>query len=370
MNLAKYLWSMHQYLVSKRIRFYSRSPRFLLITHNNKILQSQVYPFFHYRKEIFNRFGLHVDELDLEHFKDMPASKIPVAEVVVLQTWFNVTNDELEILFGKIREYCRPQKLVFMDGFAPTDLRLASATNDHVDVYIKKHVLSDRSLYGKSTQGDTNLTDFYSRKYGLHLPDTTFPIPDGFLEKLIVGPTFFTSVDLTTRFKGQLPDLSNRPFDLHARFATKGSDWYSSMRLEAESAVSKLQDIAVVTGFGIDYKAYMQELLSTKMCLSPFGYGEICWRDYEAIASGCLLIKPDVSHIQTEPSIFVPNETYVPVDWDFGNLEEVVTYYRENEPARNKIVMNGFNALKAYLNSNAFIDQMEDVLHTKSTNRG
>ena len=40
----------------------------------------------------------------------------------------------------------------------------------------------------------------------------------------------------------------------------------------------------------------------SRICISPFGYGEICWRDFEAILCGCLVVKPDMSHVETNPS--------------------------------------------------------------------
>ena len=50
--------------------------------------------------------------------------------------------------------------------------------------------------------------------------------------------------------------------------------------------------------------------------LSPFGWGELCLRDYEAVLGGALLLKPDMSHLETWPDVFVPHDTYAPFDWD------------------------------------------------------
>lgn len=63
-------------------------------------------------------------------------------------------------------------------------------------------------------------------------------------------------------------------------------------------------------------KKYRQELASVRAVFSPFGYGEICFRDFEATHAGAVLIKPDMSHLQTWPNIFEPNVTYQPVHWD------------------------------------------------------
>jgi hypothetical protein len=37
---------------------------------------------------------------------------------------------------------------------------------------------------------------------------------------------------------------------------------------------------------------YHRLLLDSKICVSPWGYGETCHRDYEALLAGCILIKP------------------------------------------------------------------------------
>ena len=55
---------------------------------------------------------------------------------------------------------------------------------------------------------------------------------------------------------------------------------------------------------------------------SPFGWGEIGLRDFEAFIYGATLLKPDVSHMETWPNVFFPGETYQPVAWDFSDLEK------------------------------------------------
>ena len=57
-------------------------------------------------------------------------------------------------------------RLVYLDWFAPPDLRYAVALDPHIDVCVKKHVRRDRTVYGQPTLGDTNLTDCCSRLFG------------------------------------------------------------------------------------------------------------------------------------------------------------------------------------------------------------
>lgn len=98
------------------------------------------------------------------------------------------------------------------------------------------------------------------------------------------------------------------------------------------------------------------------MCFSPFGYGEVCWRDYEAVMCGALLIKPDMSHVETYPDIFRPHETYVPIRWDFSDLEEKVNYFLDNEPERNAITQNAYSSLRNYFACDGFPQHVRDIM--------
>ena len=69
---------------------------------------------------------------------------------------------------------------------------------------------------------------------------------------------------------------------------------------------------------------FVEIMKRSKIGLSPFGMGELCYRDLELIQWGCLLIKPDMSKVIIEPDFFKPMETYVPVKPDWSDLNEVI----------------------------------------------
>ncbi|MEP6789934.1 MAG: glycosyltransferase, partial [Ramlibacter sp.] len=161
----------------------------------------------------------------------------------------------------------------------------------------------------------------------------------------------------------QAPVGGSRRYDLHARLGGMGTaDWYEKMRTDAFQRVRGLTNVTVTPQTFVNKRAYMRELGQSKMCFSPFGYGEVCWRDYEAMYSGALLIKPDMSHMMTAPEAFIPNETYVPIRWDFGDLEEVVETHLANEPRRLEIARNAYEAMHRYARSGRFVDQLERLL--------
>ena len=69
---------------------------------------------------------------------------------------------------------------------------------------------------------------------------------------------------------------------------------------------------------------FVDVMKRSKVGLSPFGMGELCYRDLELIQWGCLLIKPDMSKVITEPDFFKPMETYVPVKADWSDLNQTI----------------------------------------------
>ena len=91
---------------------------------------------------------------------------------------------------------------------------------------------------------------------------------------------------------------------------------------------------------------FVKIMKRSKIGLSPFGMGELCYRDLELIQWGCLLVKPDMSKVIIEPDFFKPMETYVPVNPDWSDLNETIHKVLENvkdyqyiiDNARQKVV--------------------------------
>jgi hypothetical protein len=83
-------------------------------------------------------------------------------------------------------------------------------------------------------------------------------------------------------------------------------------------------------------------------------YGEVCWRDYDAHATGALLMKPDMSHLRALPDVFVAFETYVPLKWDLSDFGENVEHYLRNHEGRSRIVRQGCEANASWVRSQDF----------------
>jgi len=94
-------------------------------------------------------------------------------------------------------------------------------------------------------------------------------------------------------------------------------------------------------GKRVSPETYFKYIASSKILLAPFGYGEMAPRDLESAQLGSLLIKPDMSHIDSFPNIYIKNKTYISCKHDYSDLEEKIEYSLENfDEIRDEFVNN------------------------------
>ena len=95
----------------------------------------------------------------------------------------------------------------------------------------------------------------------------------------------------------------------------------------------------------LPYQEYIQSLYQSKMALSPFGQGEVCYRDFEIPEFGVAMIKPNMDIVNTEPNPYIANETYISVDLDWKNLNETVIKMLDNPNKLSYIIDNSRKGL-------------------------
>ena len=219
----------------------------------------------------------------------------------------------------------------------------------YVDLYYKKQVFKDRNLYRENFYGKRLFTDFYHKQFGADetpkpedlpvLTDTNelqkvkllwnlafgqYPVSTwkhkagkflfGWfgpgIMKWIISPKKFNAIPNPMISKCQ------------ARFGFK--EYRPLIGFQRKMFLEIVKDSNQFLSGKIPLKEYNKEIKNVKVILSPYGWGEVCFRDFEAIFNGGVLVKPDMSHIETWPDIFVPNETYIPIKWDGTDLIEKV----------------------------------------------
>ena len=80
----------------------------------------------------------------------------------------------------------------------------------------------------------------------------------------------------------------------------------------------------------LPYQEYINVLYNSKVAISPFGMGELCFRDFECMQFGTIIIKPSMKKINTLPNIYLDNTTYLSVNYDWSDLNEKVDYVLSN----------------------------------------
>lgn len=367
MNRLSTLRRQLDWMVSRRRRRVKAAaqlpPRasFVIVYIEHELSNTQAYPFHLYAHDIEQRCDARLFEIALPDFEADPGREpCPQVKWLAFQTGFDLSDEQMDALVGKLRRVFPQARLVYLDFFAPLDLRYAAVLDPWIHRYVKKQVFADAAQYGRTTVGDTNLTDYYARRYGIDKPSYRFEVPEGFLDKLVLGTNFCISPHMIDRFRGRLPQ-GEKPIDVHARIATRGVDWYERMRREAKQAALAVQGVHTVSEGRVSQSRFYEELAASKVCFSPFGYGEVCWRDYEAIFSGALLLKPRMDHVRLAPSIFVPEETYVPIEWDCSDYAERLREALADEPRRRRICANAFEAVRRYVREETALEDLMPV---------
>lgn len=96
-------------------------------------------------------------------------------------------------------------------------------------------------------------------------------------------------------------------------------------------------------------RKYLAEMKNTIVTLSPFGIGEICYRDFECFINGSLLFKPSMNHIQTWPNLYIDGETYVSHEWDFSDFNEKLLSILTNPHRYEQVAWEGQNRFRKAL---------------------
>jgi len=233
---------------------------------------------------------------------------------------------------------------------------------EHVDILLKKQLLKDRQEYTLNKGAysymvflsEYNLSKKAESDYKKYKEKYT-PCPEDQLHKIKLGWNIgmidYRTFPLSRYYPMGTSRLLNSiyqipKFDKNLEDRAIDSTFRGELRTDKESYNYQRNKVIqlfrkekypnYVTGDIISKKAYLKELKNSKTCVSPFGWGEVCFRDFEAIINGCLLIKPDMDHLETWPDLYRKNETYVSLKWDMSDLEqtlnEVVTHFDDYKP--------------------------------------
>jgi len=235
----------------------------------------------------------------------------------------------------------------------------------YVDGYYKNQILQDKTLYFKEYYGGRIYTDFYHRQFQIEdeQNEQFTPLPKEYAHKLdlswnsslidygwrlnIAGTLRKYVVLPPKRYTAKFIDPNKqREIDLSARFGTS----YSKATIACNRVKTKevLEKLGVNTQ-KISRQEYLKELQNAKVSISPFAWGEVCYRDFETVLNGALLFKPDMSHLQTWPPLYEEDVTYVPYKWDFSDFETKLSSLLKDDRKRLETAQKGQDLYEYYL---------------------
>ena len=232
-----------------------------------------------------------------------------------------------------------------------------------VDVYWKGQILKNKKEYMKPHYGGRLFTHYYNKRYKIKDSKKQFsePVKDKKLLKKIkiswnmglcdYGKLGHIKQKLFSIFKSKmfinnsrnyfLPN-SKRKFNLCCRI---GTDYQRETVQFQRKRISGLLKRYVETSKIPRFK-YLNEIKISKYVISPFGWGELCPRDFETFIYGAILIKPDMKTIDTWPDWYISKKTYLSLKWDFSDFKDQINFAINNY---NKLIKLGINAQKKYL---------------------
>lgn len=241
---------------------------------------------------------------------------------------------------------------------------LDSAGWDHarplplVTLYCKAQLLRDRERYLKPMYGYRIFSDYYHREHDIadQEPVWSEPVADpADLEKMTVswnsaladyswlGPYWMAAFHrLPVSALLQFPK-SFRPPDAERVKETSCRIGVRYLRHSVSFQRERLSEILcnrLDTG-KLSRRRYLNELRTSKIAISPFGLGEITLRDFEIFMCGALLLKPDMSPLETWPDLYRDSETMIGHRWDLSDLEEKLDTILTDYPAYLDIAAEG-----------------------------
>lgn len=107
-------------------------------------------------------------------------------------------------------------------------------------------------------------------------------------------------------------------------FGIRNDLYYNRHRKRSLDELDKLDGTYNVFSNRLLPEDYNIALRKSKCAVSPFGMGEICFRDFETWNMGCILIKPFMDNVITYPNPYIDRETYFACNNNWDDLNEII----------------------------------------------
>ncbi len=302
----------------------------------------------------------------------------------ILKKTKNIFNKDDEIINFLIEAKSRVNKIIWFDTSDSTSVTHFEVM-PFIDLYLKKQIFKDKKNYQRKLYGGRIFTDYFHKKYSINDEknfNQYFPLNKKDFSKLQlswnlgIGNILETFDKIKVLFRRLFPlnfhtllkpiyrdPLQKKSIDFFFRgslnYERKTINFHRELLIKKLRVIQQRQKLSGVSrndlfnqeninnktllkvNGNLSFKEYNYLMSSAKFGLSPFGWGEIGARDFEIFINGSLLIKPDMSHLETYPDFYKPMETFVPTRWDFEDLENKILDLINDKKKREEISLNG-----------------------------
>lgn len=335
--------------------------RVTILSVNSRIPNFSLYPI-RYNKHRLKKLGYEIKCVSSSNPKHLSCDILCLNSKYFTKWWEDP--DRVFSFIQKAKRYCN--KIIWMDDSDSSGVTHFELLPE-IDLYLKKQLLKDKKLYTVKFYGDRIFTDYYNRNFTIvderiyesqpldlnlaYKVKLSWHIGLGdMIGDLVSFPKILGPVKARLPAKYEVTFISpknKRNLDIMAR----GKRYYERNtvrfhRKKMDTVLEKMGHLKTALRGRVSVRRYKSEMSKSKIVVSPFGWGEIGVRDFEAYIYGAILIKPDMSHLETWPNLFIPGETFVPVKWDFTDLEEVIKNLLSDSQRRLNLAINGQDAYK------------------------
>jgi len=340
----------------------------IVTTGSGRLVQAQTDPFRYFEEPVSRRLRLRVRWTAVKDAASVAALTGASSDLVWLQDRRADLRDTAELIDALRNQFPRAP-IVLLDCNGGTYARRFHLL-DSLDLYVKGQYLRDLDLYDRPYRDGRIFADHLIADWGLtHDFIGSTPLPRAQRHKLAPGWNLGTAVELHDHLARSSEPIAHasRGIDVMCRVRVHSQahrDWLTRHRAEAVARVASLAASCKVVASSepVTRDRFFAELADSRLCVSPFGWSEVCWRDFEAVLCGALLLKPSMEHAITQPDIYRPWATYVPVRWDFADLEEKIDHCLSHPDETEAIAKQALVEYRRYFDEALFVDQVSDIL--------
>jgi hypothetical protein len=178
--------------------------------------------------------------------------------------------------------------------------------------------------------------------------DLSYDIPDDLWDRIKF--TGWNVGQLVANYRQFQPINTNKEIDVCAIFrgnhdynedhSSRNDHFYTEHRKGLWDILEPMKSKYNMIYNRLPFEEYIRNLWNSKISFSPFGMGEICFRDFECMQYGTIMIKPNQDMVKTLPNIYEPGKTYIDVKYDWSDLEEKIDYILSNFDTLNLEINN------------------------------